>query len=294
MKRLIIGTTIVFGIGLFVFVFPLVSAMSNERVAAHAVTRFDAAVLKITQDDKSALREGADSYNQSLPQNVGIIHEAGFTASVGTDPVYESLLCLTDDGIMATLSIPQIDLILPIYHYATDDQLEHGVGHIYGTSLPVGGNGTHCVLTGHRGLPTAELFTRLDELREGSRIYISSLNEILVYDVVNIMVVLPSSVEDMVISPDKDLLTLVTCTPYGVNTHRLIVTAERNLSLGGPIEEAKEEEKEAIKPMTSVVPKKERWRVPVVIILIGGWTWLVIYLRRRQRRQPGKVTEKDS
>ncbi|MCC8051851.1 MAG: class C sortase [Clostridiales bacterium] len=139
------------------------------------------------------------------------------------DTLYQSLLNLAGDGVMGYLSIPKIDVYLPIYHGTGTEELQKGIGHLYGTSLPVGGEGSHTVLAGHRGLPSAALLTDLDLLEEGDYFYLYILDDILAYQVTSIEVVEPSETDSLATQADEDVATLVTCTPYGVNTHRLLV-----------------------------------------------------------------------
>lgn len=140
---------------------------------------------------------------------------------------YDSILCMTEDGLMGFVKIPSINISLPIYHGTSEQTLEAGTGHLKGSSLPIGGTGTHCVITGHTGLSHAKLFTDLVELKKGDRFFLSVYGETLAYEVDQIKTVLPSDLEELAITPGKDLCTLVTCTPYGVNTHRLLVRGER-------------------------------------------------------------------
>lgn len=151
----------------------------------------------------------------------------GLSLGRADDPEYESLLDVSSDGMMGTIDIDKIDVHLPIYHYTTDDVLSKGIGHLYGSSLPVGGTNSHAVLTGHRGLPSMMLFTDLDQLESGDTFVINILGQKLTYQVFRIDVVLPEEINDLAIQEGQDLVSLVTCTPYGVNTHRLIVTGER-------------------------------------------------------------------
>ena len=132
-----------------------------------------------------------------------------------------------DSGVMGYLEIEKIKLKLPIYHGVSEEALEDGVGHLEGTSLPVGGETTHAVLFGHRGLPSAKLFTDLDQLEAGDTFQITVLDRVLVYEVTQTEVVLPEELNDLAVEPGKDQVTLVTCTPYGVNSHRLLIHGER-------------------------------------------------------------------
>lgn len=140
---------------------------------------------------------------------------------------YEELLLAEDSGVMGYLEIEKIKLKLPIYHGVSEEALEDGVGHLEGTSLPVGGETTHAVLFGHRGLPSAKLFTDLDQLEAGDTFQITVLDRVLVYEVTQTEVVLPEELNDLAVEPGKDQVTLVTCTPYGVNSHRLLIHGER-------------------------------------------------------------------
>ena len=140
---------------------------------------------------------------------------------------YKEVLNVANDGVMGELVIPKIAVDLPIYHFTTDDVLQHGVGHVVNTSVPIGGESTHVVLAGHTGLPTAQIFDRLEELQVGDWFIIRVLGEDCAYRVTSTEVVLPNQVNSLSIEPGKDQVTLVTCTPYGVNTHRFLVHAER-------------------------------------------------------------------
>ncbi|MCM1544992.1 MAG: class C sortase [Ruminococcus sp.] len=140
---------------------------------------------------------------------------------------YESMLNVGGNGIMGYVEIPTIDVSLPIYHGTAESVLQIAVGHLEWTSLPVGGEGTHCVISGHRGLPSAKLFTNLDKLGNGDLFMLTVLNETLTYEVNQILIVKPDEVEELEIEKGKDYCTLVTCTPYGINTHRLLVRGHR-------------------------------------------------------------------
>ena len=165
--------------------------------------------------------EAAAAYNASLSPGVH------FKLSDEEYAEYESLLDLTGTGIMGYVQIPSIDVNLPVYHGTEESVLQVAVGHIAGSSLPVGGEGSHCVLSGHRGLPTARLFTDLDDMGMGDLFTVSALDEVFTYEVDQIRIVLPEEVDELGIVPGKDFCTLVTCTPYGVNTHRMLVRGHR-------------------------------------------------------------------
>ena len=175
-------------------------------------------------DEKSrAMWEAAQAYNKKLLAKSG----DRFVLTDEEKEAYNKVLDVTGTGIMGYVNIPRIAVSLPIYHGTDPAVLEIAVGHIEGSSLPVGGKGTHCVISGHRGLPSAKLFTDIDRLKEGDTFQLQVLNRTLTYEVDQIRVVLPDQLEDLAIDPDKDYCTLVTCTPYGVNTHRLLVRGHR-------------------------------------------------------------------
>lgn len=185
---------------------------------------------KVKHTDKAQINEQiqkAHNYNDMLFQTMG--------ASVGdidtdilSDESYENILNLSDNGIMGSIEIPKIGVDLPIYHGISDDVLSNGVGHLQNSSFPVGGENTRTVLTGHRGLPNAKLFTRLDELKKDDLFYIRVGNKTLAYQIYKIEIVKKEEAPDVLgIEEGKDLATLITCTPYGINTHRLILTGKR-------------------------------------------------------------------
>jgi sortase A len=178
------------------------------------------------QEKLDQLWNDAKEYNETLKDN-----DNRFNLTKEEEKAYEQLLNLNDNGIMGYIEIPSINVSLSIYHGVEDDLLQIGAGHIPGTSLPVGGKGTHCVISGHRGLPSATLFSDLNLLKEGDVFVLHVLGRKLTYEVDQIRIVLPDEVSDLEIDPDKDYCTLVTCTPYGVNTHRLLVRGHRIANL---------------------------------------------------------------
>lgn len=283
-KRNGVIASIIVLLGLSVFLYPLIAELINAKIAEKAVTRYERSVREQEESLLTAQKEEAEIYNRTIPRNCGIIHEVGYTADVGTDVSYENALCLDERGVMASLSIPKIGLLLPIYHYASETQLQKGVGHIYGTSLPIGGEG-HCVLTGHRGLPSSELFTRLDEMCHGDTFQITCLGETCVYRITRILTVLPSEVSDISVIPGKDLVSLVTCTPYGLNTHRLIITGER--VYGADI--IASESSQAIKKNKSKA-LSEQWRIYVAIGLLLFWSGTLAILFSRKADNMKKRT----
>ena len=169
--------------------------------------------------------KAAQEYNEQIKQES--VPDAFSVRDGQTDSTYESLLNLNGDEMMGYVEIPVIDVSIPIYHYTTDESLEKGAGHLFGSSLPVGGKSTHCILSAHRGLPSAKLFTDLNLVEEGDVFYLHVLGKTLAYEVDQILTVLPEQTESLGITDGDDYVTLVTCTPYAVNTHRLLVRGHR-------------------------------------------------------------------
>ena len=213
----------------FVFItYPFVSNFVNQAREHSVINATDDAVAKAREDTLAAEREKAITYNQQLLDGRAVVTDPfDPDAERPTDEDYDNVLNLSGDGVMATINIPKIHVELPIYHTTDTDVLEHGVGHLEGTSVPIGGESTHCVLSGHTGLPSMKIFDNLDQLEVGDYFVISVLGEDHAYRVTSVEVVLPDETDSLVIEQGRDLCTLVTCTPYGVNTHRLLVHAER-------------------------------------------------------------------
>ena len=209
-------------VGLAFLLYPTVSDWWNSFHRSRAVANYVANVSNIDDSNYEKMLEEARAYNSTL-------RERGNARQMSQQESeeYESMLSVTDDGIMAYVEIPKINVLLPIYHGTDDTVLQTSIGHVVGTSLPVGGEGTHCVISGHRGLPSARLFTDLDKLVEGDTFTINVLDEVLTYEVDQIHIVLPNDLSDLQIVDGKDYCTLVTCTPYGINTHRLLVRGHR-------------------------------------------------------------------
>lgn len=216
---------IIFLAGFLLLLYPLISNMVHQRHQSDAVASYDSAVSNRSEEEIQEILNQATEYNNMLFQSNGAIVD-NMDISILSDESYNSLLNQAN-GIMGSIEIPKIDVDLPVYHGTEDDVLSVGVGHIQGTSLPVGGENTHCVLSGHRGLPGSSLFTRLDEMKEGDLFFLSVMGETLAYKVYDIQVVDPDNTEVLEITAGKDDVSLVTCTPYGLNTHRLVVTGER-------------------------------------------------------------------
>lgn len=208
--------------GLSLLLYPTVSDYWNSMHASQAVANYAEKVKDLSREQYDKMLQEAKTYNKMLAQSGG-----GYTLSKRQEAAYESILDVTGTGIMGYIEIPTIHISLPIYHGIEDSVLQIAVGHLEWSSLPVGGKSTHCVLSGHRGLPSAKLFTNLDQLVEGDTFVIRVLDEVLTYEVDQILIVEPSDVSALTIEEGKDLCTLVTCTPYGINSHRLLVRGHR-------------------------------------------------------------------
>lgn len=209
-------------LGVGIFAYPTFSDYWNSFHQSQAVTSYVENVANLDTEQYEALWNEAVAYNKKLAKN-GI--QWNMTDEEKAE--YNKYLAVDDSGIMGYIDIPVIDCSLPIYHGTDESVLQVAIGHIEGSSLPVGGEGSHCVISGHRGLPSARLFTDLDKLVEGDIFILHTLDATLTYEVDQIRIVEPTDLSDLQIEEGKDYCTLVTCTPYGINTHRLLVRGHR-------------------------------------------------------------------
>lgn len=204
--------------------YPVISDRWNRYRDMQLITEYHQKAVQIDTKEYDELMKKASDYNKYLvTQNRNIVTDAEYDP----DAYYETLLNFMGNGIMGYVEIPKIGLTEPIYHYSTEVSLGIGIGHIHGSSLPTGGETTHTVLTGHRGLPNQKFFSDLDKINIGDKFYMHILNKILAYEVYKIKVIEPTDVDELMIEDGEDLATLVTCEPYGVNTHRLLVMGKR-------------------------------------------------------------------
>lgn len=213
---------LVFLVGLSLLLYPTLSDFWNTLHQSRAITEYASQVEQLDNSRYARLWEEARRYNEALTKKAD-----RYELSEEERLEYESLLNVSGNGIIGYIEIPRIHCSLPIYHGADESVLQVAVGHVAGTSLPVGGPGTHSALSGHRGLPSAKLFSDLDELEEGDQFTLRILDESLTYQVDQILTVLPYELDALEIDPEKDYCTLVTCTPYGINSHRLLVRGHR-------------------------------------------------------------------
>ncbi|MBQ9057854.1 MAG: class C sortase [Atopobiaceae bacterium] len=215
-----IVTALLLVIGIGALLYPTLSDWWNRQHMSTGEAEYASNIDELGAEERQAMWDQAVAYNQGLLSLLGGVEPQNM-------PVYEDTLSLTEQGIMCTLHIPKIKANLTVRHGMDDGMLQTDIGHLPSSSMPVGGMGTHCVLMGHRGLPSAVLFTDLDALQEGDLFILDTLNVKLGYEIDQILTVLPSEVEALAIDPEKDLCTLITCTPYGVNSHRLLVRGHR-------------------------------------------------------------------
>ena len=226
-----------FFVGFGLLLYPTVSNWYNSFHMSHVVISHEQTVEKLNDETYQQTLDAARARNEALLES-GIIWEpTGYATGYATEQekkeydkmlvAYNKLLNVSGDGVMATIDIPKIDEELPIYHGTSEKVLQVGIGHIPGSSLPIGGEGTHCLLSGHRGMPNARLFTDLQLLEKGDRFTITTMREVLTYEVDGMNTIEPYDISPFKILEGEDSCTLITCTPYGINTHRYIVHAHR-------------------------------------------------------------------
>lgn len=218
------GRRIIFITGFILCVFPMIWNMITRWQQENAIATYQTAIADKEKNDLETILEEAKIYNDQLYQFQGAVVDQ---IDLYEEVYYNKQLDCSGTGIMGSLEIPKIDVNLPIYHGTDEEVLSNGVGHLKGSSLPVGGSSTHAVLSGHRGLPSSKLFLRMDEVEEGDYFFLKICDQTLAYKVTEINIVEPKDTSVLQIKAEEDLVSLVTCTPYGINTHRLIVTGTR-------------------------------------------------------------------
>lgn len=276
MKRKHISTIfiiLIFLVGLGFISYPTVSNLWNQAHQSKAIATYSKQVEKLDDSENKKMLKAARKYNKSLLKK-----SDHWKLSKKDKKKYESLLDVSGTGIMGYIEVPKIDCSLPIYHGTDEGALQIAIGHLEGSSLPVGGKSTHCVLSGHRGLPSARLFTDLDQMEEGDIFILNILGRKLAYEVDQIKVVLPEEMSDLEIEEGKDLCTLVTCTPYGINTHRLLVRGHRTKY----VEKKVEEEQKKVQTKKTDIRLMIAGGTGVLILLI---IIIVIVIKRRRKRR---------
>ena len=219
--KTVIFLTLGFLVGICILLYPAFSNYWNSKTQSRAITNYESVLENLKPEDYAAILENAHAYNKAL-------YETDFPLTDYPDvPGYSDTLCITGNDMIGYLKIDRIGVELPIYHGTSDSVLSRGVGHLQGSSLPVGGENTHSVMSAHRGLPSAKLFTDLDRMEIGDTFQIVVLDQVLTYQVDQIKVITPRELSDLQIVEGMDYCTLFTCTPYGINTHRLLVRGVR-------------------------------------------------------------------
>ena len=265
--------------GLSLLLYPSVSDYWNSLHQTRAIATYAEEVANLNQDQYDEIWAAAESYNASLTDRGN-----AYLLSDAQKEEYQQLLNVSGLGVMGYIEIPEIDVSLPIYHGTEDSVLQVAVGHLEWTSLPVGGESTHCVLSGHRGLPSAKLFTNLDKLREGDTFLLRVLDETLTYEVDQILIVEPQDTAALEIVEGQDYCTLVTCTPYGINTHRLLVRGHRIDN----IEEAK-----TVRVTADAIQIEPLLVAPVVAIPILLLLLILLLLPKQPRKKHGGEADEE-
>ena len=269
-------------IGAGLLIYPSFSNYWNNYWQSRAIVDYAEVVATLDEDIYEEIWQNAVDYNERLAKS-GIIWQP--TEEELAD--YESQLHVNDSGNMGYIEIPKINVHLPMYHGTSDEILQTSIGHIVGTSLPVGGIGSHCVLSGHRGLPSARLFSDLDKLTEGDVFILTTLDQTLTYEVDQIRIVEPTDLSNLAIDPDMDYCTLVTCTPYGINTHRLLVRGHR-------IANAQETNIRIIADALLIEPMfvAPVIAVPVLILLVIWMLFMTSGFHKRRKEARAKRNER--
>lgn len=213
---------LVFVIGILLLLYPTLSDYWNSIHQSRAITSYLEDVGNIDDEEYEQVWKNAILYNEELAEKGN-----GWVLTAEEYEHYKKQLNISSSGVLGCVEIPKLEVFLPIYHGTEEAVLQKGVGHLEGSSLPTGGDSTHCVLSGHRGLPSTKLFTKLDEMEVGDTFMLRIMDKVLTYEVDQIRIVNPKDVSALVIEEDKDFCTLVTCTPYGINSHRLLVRGTR-------------------------------------------------------------------
>ncbi len=266
----------VFLIGLCVMLYPTVSDFWNEKRQSQAIMNYDDLLVDLTPEDFSEYFEKAEEYNRKLK-----LISYPFLGYPELDDEYYSALDVNDDGMMGYITIDKIKVQLPIYHGTSDKVLNCAVGHLEGSTLPIGGESTHCVLSAHRGLPSAKLFTNLDELAVGDVFTITILDKMFTYQVDQVKVVLPDETDELNVVNGEDYCTLVTCSPYGINTHRMLVRGTR-------IENIEEAKKINITTEAYLIDPLIVTPVVAIPIFLGLLVFLVVKSSKKKRKNSDK------
>lgn len=256
--------------GVAILLYPSFSDWYNSLHQSYAIAEYNKTVDKQSEEQKKKMLQDAEAYNAELAKTGNT-----FQLDEEQTKIYNNLLNVSGTGVMGYINIDKVKIHLPIYHGTTEGVLQIAVGHLAGTSLPVGGPSTHSVLTGHTGLPSSKLFTDIDRLKKGDTFQIVVLDKTMTYKVTDIRTVLPDQLDSLKIEEGKDLCTLVTCTPYGINTHRLLVTGTR---IPNPKNTAKKPSSDWKKQRLELILK-----IVIPIVLAAVVAALVVVLLKKRR-----------
>ena len=258
--------------------YPVVSNYINQMNSTTIATDYEQEVSHLSEEQENAMIEQAQEYNESLI-GIGSIADPFSESNENQteNDVYNNLLKIDDTGMMGYIDIPKLDVVLPVYHGTSEKVLQSGVGHLKNTSLPVGGESCHAVLSGHRGLANAKIFTDLNKMEVGDVFYIKVLHHTFAYQVDQILTVLPSDTDALQIEKGKDYVTLVTCTPYAVNTHRLLVRGTRI-----PYEEAQKIDEEV--GLQCTIPFNLILLIAGIVAFIIIWVSIKLHKRRKEKK----------
>ena len=279
---------IIFLAGLSLLLYPFVANQWNNYRQKQLISGYEQVVSEKEAAegiDYDAERKKAEDYNEALLPCV-LPDSFALAESSGVDPVYMNTLNIAGDEMMGSVEIPKINIKIPIYHTTEEDVLNKGAGHLEGSSLPVGGANTHAVISAHRGLPSASLFTDLDQMKVGDHFLLHVLDETLCYEVDKISVVKPEDTSALAVEDGQDLVTLLTCTPYGVNTHRLLIRGIRTEY----VEPEEEAEETPIQQIAKVDPVKIMIIGLVAMVIMIIIVYIVI---RRKNRKTEESSRKD-
>lgn len=280
-KLFYIVLVVVFAAGLSLLLYPTISNAYNSWLQSRAIVEYSQQVDQLAQETYEQEWEKARTYNQALLERTN-----PFALTEELEQRYWQTLDLTGQGIMAYVQIPSIDVSLPIAHGTAENTLQDKIGHIEWSALPVGGESTHCVISGHRGLPSSELFTNIDHLELGDKFYIHVLGQVLEYQVCHIAVVEPEDQSLLRVEEGQDLVTLVTCTPYGINSHRLLVRGIRTDTKGETVTEDLYVKNEVTGIDTLVL-------VSVILVAVAIIVFVILLLdsKKKKRRQQNEKAE---
>lgn len=281
---------LIFLAGLSLLLYPFIANEWNTYRQKQLISSYESVVADreaAGEIDYEAERQAAVAYNDALVPSILPDSFAVAAASDEPDPEYMAALNIAGDGVMGIVEIPKIDISLPIYHTTTEEVLEKAAGHLEGSSLPVGGESTHAVITAHRGLPSAALFTDLDRLEEGDHFLLHVLDETLSYEVDQILTVEPDETDALAVEEGEDLVTLITCTPYGVNTHRLMVRGHR-------VPYVPEEVADESVPLSQMSLHTNYLLWVVVGLAVTGAFILFLYMKdKKSRAQADEISRKE-